>query len=313
MRFEFSVDISGFQSLDAARRQGRLDRAALTDLAAAAELAGIDRLLLADPDGKQDVATLASYIFHATSALGLEVELRAGVVAPEIAARQVATLDQLSGGRLRVRVTPPAAGSLSHEQSLARLDEYVVLLKRLWSNDGPIDHEGRFHRLKAAFSAVKPFNGVSVPLALAGSSDTALHAAARHAEIFVLPGPGKDDARLTIERVRAAAQSYGMRSIRFALPVRVCSGDAAAAAMGGAADGVLSGSAAKIGSILGSYSQIGVADFIVSGLRTVREVSAFGRTVAAPQRRSLGDQDGPDRVGARAANVVFGGWSRHRA
>jgi len=311
---EFSVDISGFQQLEAARRQGRLDRAALTDLAATAESAGIDRLVLADPDGKQDAATLASYIFHATSTLGITIEHRAGAVEPEIAARQIATLDQLSGGRLRARVAPPAIESLSHEQSCARLDEYLMLLKRLWSNDGPIDHEGRFHRLKAAFSAVKPFNRASVPLVLAGVSGTALQVAARHADTFVLPTSSPAEARLTIERVKAAAQSYGrVRAIRFALPVRVSTARDAATATGSAGVSVLSGSAEKIATTLGAYFEIGVTDFIVTGLQTVRDVSAFGRTVAEHVRRSLGSQDDDDRLGARSANIVIGRWSRHRA
>jgi alkanesulfonate monooxygenase len=312
MQVEFSVDISGFQSLDAVHRQGRLDRAALTDLAATAESAGIDRLVLADPDGKQDAATLASYIFHATSTLGIEIEHRAGAVEPEIAARQIATLDQLSGGRLRARIAPPAVESLSHEEGCARLDEYLVLLKRLWSNDGPIDHEGRFYRLKAAFSAVKPFNGASVPLVLAGVSGTALHVAARHADIFVLPASGTDEARLTIERVKAAAQSYGrVRAIRFALPARgMTAGHDAADAPANA--GVLFGPVEKIASRIGAYSEVGVTDFIVSGLQTARDVSVFGRTVVEPMRRSLGERDGGE-LSARSANVVFGRWSRYRA
>jgi alkanesulfonate monooxygenase len=313
MRVEFSVDISGFTELDAVRRQGRLDRAGLADLARVVEGVGIDRLLLTDSEGAQDVATIASFILHATSTLGIEIEHRAGTVEPESAARQIATLDQLSGGRMRVCVTPPNADGLSHEASFARLDEYLMLLKRLWLNDSPIDHEGRFHRLKAAFSAVKPFNGACVPLALAGGSGTALHVAGRHAEVFVLPPSTVTEANHVMERVKAAARSYGrVKAIRFALPVRT---SATKQSDRPSAPGVtvLPGSSAKVVSTLSGYCEIGVTDLIVSGLQTVGEVSDFGRTVAAHVRRSLAGRGIADQISAHTANVVSGRWSRYPA
>src|SRR5262245_43943089 len=82
MSIRFSVKASGFDLINAARRQGRLDRTALGDLASAAEAAGIDRLVLADPDGGQDPATVAAWIVHATSSLGVEIEHRAGSIEP---------------------------------------------------------------------------------------------------------------------------------------------------------------------------------------------------------------------------------------
>ena len=52
-----------------------------------------------------------------------------------------------------------------------------MLLKRLWSNDEPIDHEGRFHRLEGAFSGPKPFRDGHAPIAVAGLSGTAIKVA----------------------------------------------------------------------------------------------------------------------------------------
>ena len=100
MRIEFTADISELDVLQAASRKGRIDGFGLADAAASAEAAGIDRLLIGDPTGSQDVAALASYVLHATSTLNVEIEHGAGLVSPEIAARQIATLDQLSGGRV---------------------------------------------------------------------------------------------------------------------------------------------------------------------------------------------------------------------
>jgi alkanesulfonate monooxygenase len=316
MPIRFSVDISGFDLLDAARGQGRLDRTALGDLAGAAEAAGIDRLVLANPERGQDLATLAAWIVHATSSLGVEIEHRAGSIEPEIAARQIATLDQLSGGRLTVKVTPPAGEGLSHEESFARLDEYLVLLKRLWSNDSPLDHEGRFFRLRAAFSAVKPFNGASVPLALGGASGTALQVAARHAETFTLPSLGVEEARQVIERVRSAATAYGRRkAIRFVLPLGVPNATVDEQGDGDAPANISiampSGTPARIASELGAYLDAGVTDLAAVGLRFAGELSAFGATCVRPVRAALGQPDDTGRLGSPAANIVFGRWSRY--
>ena len=309
MPIRFSVDASGFDLINATRWHGRLDRTALGDLASAAEAAGIDRLVLADPDGGQDLATLAAWIVHSTSSLGVEIEHRAGSIEPEIAARQIATLDQLSGGRLTVRVTPPTGEGLSHEESFARLDENLVLLKRLWSNDSPIDHEGRYFRLKAAFSAAKPFNGASVSLAVGGVSGTALQVAARHADVFILPALGVDEASQTIERVRSAATAYGRRkTIRFVLPVGVANtqGEHAPAAVA-----LPSGTPARIAWFLGAYLDAGVTDFIATRLRSASELAAFDAKVVRQAHAAHGEQDDARRLGSPAANVLVGQWSRH--
>ena len=346
MRIEFTADISEFDLLQATSRKGRIDGFGLADAAASAEAAGIDRLLIGDPTGSQDVAALASHVLHATSTLNVEIEHGAGLVSPEIAARQIATLDQLSGGRVSVHIDPPCGGpvALSHEDCLARLDEYIMLIKRLWSNDTPIDHEGRFHRLEGAFSGPKPFRDGHVPIAFAGLSGTAIKVAARHADVFVLPAATIDETRRIIERVRAAAARHRRaETIRFSYPIRpqIGRGDAPAPAKPSDAASpdvqafaawldaqhirraigpkptaseatVIAGSAEKIGFALLDYCDIGVTDFIVRGLRSAAEISAFGRLVAPLLRRALADRgtSSSERLPYRVPPVA---WRRYRA
>jgi alkanesulfonate monooxygenase len=309
MSVEFAISVSGPGSLYSMK----LSRGLLTDLAGAVELAGINRLLLTDGEGMRDVAALASYMLHATVVLGIDVEHRAGTLTPEIAARQLATLDQLSGGRLGVHVVSQNADGLSHEESLARLDEYLVLVKRLWSNDSPIDHEGRFFRLQAAFSGTKPFTAGSMPLTLGGASGTAVKVAARHADRFVLAVASLEEARRTIERVRAAAASYGrMQAIRFALPVRLVRKAAERTDTGTV---WASGSPERIALTLLDYAEAGVTDFVVDGLGTPSEVAAFGERVVPLVRRTLAHRAGhaAELLRRGSANVVFPRWSGRAA
>jgi alkanesulfonate monooxygenase len=308
MSVEFAISVSGPESLYSTK----LSRGLLTDLARAVELAGISRLLLTDDQGLRDVAALASYMLHATAVLGIDVEHCAGTLPPEIAARQLATLDQLSGGRLGVHVVPQGAGSLSHEESFARLDEYLVLLKRLWSNDSPIDHEGRFYRLQAAFSGTKPFNAGALPLTLGGASGTAVKVAARHADRIVLAAASLEEARRMIERVRIVATSHGRaNAIRFALPVRLARN---AAEKTDAGTVWASGSPERIALILLDYADVGVTDFVVDGLGTASEVATFGERVVLLVRRTLAHRAGhaPEQLRRGSDNVGTSSLERSR-
>ncbi|MFX5578805.1 LLM class flavin-dependent oxidoreductase, partial [Acinetobacter baumannii] len=75
---------------------------------------------------------------------------RPGFVAPTLAARQLATLDHFSGGRLGVHII--SGGSdieqrrdgdyLDHDQRYARTDEYLQILRQVWTADKPFDHQG---------------------------------------------------------------------------------------------------------------------------------------------------------------------------
>lgn len=314
MRVEFTVDITDSEALDAMERDGRVDRSRLVDVAWAAESVGIDRLLIGDGGGTRDTISVASYFLHATANLGIEIEHRAGLLAPDAAALQIATLDQLSGGRVTVRLMPQGGEASSHQDSFARLDEYAVLLRRLWSNDRPIDFEGRFHRLEAAFSRTKPLAG-SVPIAVAGASGTAVKVAARHADIVVLPPASAVETRRTIERVgHAAAGHRRADAVRFALPVRlIAEGNVASmnewrpfmqdaerscptSARGSrserqAAAVNLAGSPERLALALGGYAEAGVTDFIVVGLRTAHEISNFGSGVASLVRNAFAHRD----------------------
>jgi alkanesulfonate monooxygenase len=209
-------------SLSTNAADAAIDREGLRKLARLAEESGIDRLAVGGLAAGQDIAALASFIVHSTSNLGVFLHHRIGAVAPTVAALHLATLDQLSGGRVAVEFQPERIdGVEGHEEGLARVDEYLVLLKRLWANEKPIDHEGSHYSVSGAFTAAKPFQRGGIPFSLAGLSGTAIKVAARHADIFALPAATVDETRQTIARVRAAAACHRRAdAIRFSYPLR---------------------------------------------------------------------------------------------
>lgn len=221
MQIEF-IGHTADLALSATEAGVQVDRDGLRRVARLAEISGIDRLAVGGLAAGQDVAAVASFILYNTSSLGVFLNHRIGAVAPTVAAQHLATLDQLSGGRVRVQFeSDKTDGIEGHEEGLARVDEYLVLLKRLWANEKPIDHEGSHYSITGAFSAAKPFQRGHIPLSLAGLSGTAIKVAARHADIFALPAATIDETRQTIARVRAAAACHRRAdAIRFSYPLR---------------------------------------------------------------------------------------------
>ena len=71
----------------------------------------------------------------------------------------VPTLDQFTGGRLGVHFISGGSDDeqkrdgdyLDHDQRYARTDEYLDVLKRVWTETQPFDHEGQFYRFERGF------------------------------------------------------------------------------------------------------------------------------------------------------------------
>ena len=206
-----------------------VDKAYIDRHVGALEAAGLDKLLMGAFSTWPDNNALAAYVFAKFPRIGALLAHRTGFIAPTLAARQLATLDQFSDGRLWVHIITGGSEAdqqrdgdfFSHDERYARTDEYLTVLKRVWENAEPFDHEGEHYRFKGAFSSVKPLNGKRVPISFGGSSDAAIAVAGKHADIYALWGEPLSGARETIDKVRAAATPYGRADdIRFTLAFR---------------------------------------------------------------------------------------------
>jgi alkanesulfonate monooxygenase len=196
--------------------------------ARAHEEGGFDRILVAWGSSSPDALLVASHAAAATSRIGFMVAHRPGFIAPTLAARQFATFDQLSGGRAAIHVISGGSpveqkkdgDTLSHGERYARSEEYVTLLKRLWTSERPFDHHGRYYHFEGGFSEVKPVR--EIPVFFGGSSDVAIDIAGRQADVYAFWGETLDQARETIARVRASVAKAGRdpAAIRFSLSVR---------------------------------------------------------------------------------------------
>ena len=198
--------------------------------ARAHEAAGFDRILVAWSSSSPDALLVAQHAAAATQRIGLMVAHRPGFIAPTLAARQFATFDQISGGRAGIHIITGGSDAeqrrdgdfLDHAERYARTDEYVSLLKRVWTAEAPFDHTGRFYRLEGARADIRPVQQPHLPVFFGGSSDVAIAFAGKHADIYAFWGESLAQARETIARVRAAAVAAGRdpHSLRFSMSFR---------------------------------------------------------------------------------------------
>lgn len=204
-----------------------IDRDYVRAFAQAHEQAGFDRILVPHHSTGPSATLTISYAAALTERIHFMLAHRPGFTNPTLAARQIATLDQFTGGRLGVHFISGGSDSeqrrdgdyLDHDQRYARTDEYLGILRRIWTESKPFDHEGAFYRFEQGFSEVKPAQKPHVPIYFGGASDVAVEVAGKHADVYALWGESLDQVRDLTTRVRAEAAKHG-RSIRFSVSFR---------------------------------------------------------------------------------------------
>jgi alkanesulfonate monooxygenase len=206
----------------------QIDPSYTAAFALAHEQAGFDRILIgyhsAAPDGFQ----VAAYVVQATTKLKILLAHRPGVIQPTVAARQIATLDHFSGGRLAVHIISGGSDAeqqrdgdfLTKDERYARTDDYLNVIKKSWTSPAPFDHDGPYYRVRDSFSTVRPLQQPHVPIFFGGASDAAVRVAGRHAETYAFFGETLEQTGEIIARVRASAAEHGRSTPRFSVSFR---------------------------------------------------------------------------------------------
>lgn len=194
------------------------------------EALGYDTLLVADhfPRGLGPFAALAT-----AAAVTDRVRVGAFVFAndfrhPAVLAKEAATLDHLSDGRLEVGI---GAGWLRSEYEatgipfdragirIGRLAEAIPLIKRLWTEDN-VTTQGSFYQATDLSIVPRPVQAPHPPLLVGGGGQRILSLAARHADIVALnpratpegtPDHRDITARITTQKLTWVRDAAGER------------------------------------------------------------------------------------------------------
>ena len=204
----------------------------IAEFSQAHEQSGCDKVLIGYSSATADSFAVASYAATRTTRLGYLIAHRAGFMAPTLAARHAATLDQLSGGRIALHVISGGSDEeqrrdgdwLDHDSRYRRTGEWMDIVRRIWTEYGPFDYEGEFYHLEQAHSQVRTKQRPHVPLYFGGASEAAMEVGARYADVYALWGEPIAAIREQVADIRSRAARYG-RNIRFSLSVRPILGD----------------------------------------------------------------------------------------
>jgi alkanesulfonate monooxygenase len=191
------------------------------------EHAGFDRVLIGYFSDAPDGFLVGAHAAAVTTRLGFLLAHRPGFVAPPVAARKLATLDQLCGGRLAVHIISGGSDAdqakdgdwTDAEMRYRRSAEYIGLLRRCWTEPQPFDHEGEFYRTRGTYSEIRCRQNPHIPIYGGGGSDAAIRALAPELDTYMLWGEPLKETAAFMDRVRRAAGPLG-RNPGFSLSTR---------------------------------------------------------------------------------------------
>ncbi len=199
----------------------------LTEAATRAEQAGLDsvwtaeHVVLPDPQAPPSPSPPQMKLLDPAVALGFaaastdRIKLATGIIIlpqrnPVVAAKEFATVDRLSKGRLVFGV---AAGYLHQEfEALGvpfaergrRTDDYIEAIRTLWTDERPV-FEGRYIRFGDIQQQPPPVQKPHPPIVIGGMSDAALDRAARLGDGWYGFALDVEGTRVCLEKLRAHA------------------------------------------------------------------------------------------------------------
>jgi dimethylsulfone monooxygenase len=140
---------------------------------------------------------------------------------PIMAAKQAQTIDHITGGRFALNIVTGwhkpeiemfGAPLLEHDTRYEMAEEWLAIIRRLWTEDEDFDFSGKFYNIKRGHLQPKPIQQPYPVLMNAGGSERGRHFAAKNCDVaFVIFNP-EDPARakeLINKYKKLAREEYG--------------------------------------------------------------------------------------------------------
>ena len=185
---------------------------------------------------------------------------------PVILARRLATLDLLSGGRLRVglgqawSVDELEAVGADPTARASRADEFVAVLKAMWGPD-PVGFQGQHFRVARSIVGLKPVQHPRPPIYMAAYVPPALRRTAGLADGWLPSSVPIAGMEQMAPQIQALVRQAGRDPGRFEI-IYMASAEVTSSALDEAKRGPLHGSAAQVRSDVGRLRDVGVTEII---------------------------------------------------
>jgi alkanesulfonate monooxygenase SsuD/methylene tetrahydromethanopterin reductase-like flavin-dependent oxidoreductase (luciferase family) len=195
-----------------------------------AEAAGIEFLLpiarwlgyggLTDRQGTSfETLSWASAVLAATTDIVAFATVHVPLVNPVFAAKSCVTADHVGRGRFGLNVVSGwnvdefamfGAQLLEHDDRYGYSEEWVSIVKQIWSQTKPFDYSGKHFNLRNVGGKPKPWAGTRPLLMSAGSSPAGRSFASRHADCLFMVISDEEMVADEIAALRATKQGLGI-------------------------------------------------------------------------------------------------------
>ncbi|AYJ84998.1 LLM class flavin-dependent oxidoreductase (plasmid) [Sphingomonas paeninsulae] len=186
------------------------------DIVMTAESGGFDNILL--PSGYQlglDTTAFTAAIAALTHRIRLLMAIRTGESWPPQLARQIATLDRITGGRMTINIISSdlPGDKLASAPRYARTLEVMQILKTLLNGEH-LSHRGEHYTIDIDPPRLTTVSGKCPPLYFGGLSQDAREAAAQGCDVYLMWPDTMPVVREVIGDMRARAARHG-RTLKF--------------------------------------------------------------------------------------------------
>jgi alkanesulfonate monooxygenase SsuD/methylene tetrahydromethanopterin reductase-like flavin-dependent oxidoreductase (luciferase family) len=173
-----------------------------------------------------------------TEKAGIFVTSHVPTIHPVMAAKQISTIDHISSGRVALNVVTGwntaeiemfGAPLLPHDERYAVAQEWIDIVRAVWTRDEPFTFEGKYYHVKDAILRPKPVQQPYPALMNAGSSSAGRNFGARNCDVvFISSDIGQKTPEGMAEKVaqfkRLAREEYD-RDIQVWVNAYIVEGD----------------------------------------------------------------------------------------
>ncbi len=225
IKFAYWVpNVSGGLVVSKIEQRTRWDIDYNRELARIAERSGFDYALSQirftagyGADNQHDSVVISHALLAATEKLKVIAAILPGPWTPSLAAKQLATIDQFTQGRVAVNIVSGwfkgefrAIGEpwLDHDERYRRSEEFIRALKGIWTQDN-FSFSGDFYRFHNYSLKPKPLQRPHPEIFQGGSSRAARDMAARVSDWYFTNGNSVEGIKAQVDDLRAKAALNG--------------------------------------------------------------------------------------------------------